>query len=516
MSQPAFHSSTDRYVAWEKVGAGGTAEVFRVFDRDLGVPLAIKILRPELCADARQVDAMRREVLISRALRHPNICPIHDLYEGPRGLGVIMDLLEGQDLKQWLAATRGRLLETLPQRLLAFRRIAEALELAHQRIVHRDLKPANVFLRANDIGQPLITDFGLSLHGVLGSDRFEGGTPKYMAPEQYLAPETVDRRSDLFSLGVTAYELLTDGALPESSLQHLPQTGVVPRLGGAGLTPPSRFCRAIPPSLDRLVLQMVHSEPDGRPATAAEVVAALECVELRTAIAPLDEASRPRIAFVPVPAGLYGLPARRGGTERGRRGVRLSAFRIAAHPVTNAQYALFVGDTGWRRPELAGHALFGHPDAPVTCVSWEDAGAYAAWAGARLPTELEWEVAAAAGEPSAEYPWGEGPPLATQANLDRLCDHVTAVESYPAGRNAWGLWDMCGNVWEWCADPWEEGLPRRLLEGEQDPCGRGDGALRPLRGGSFDSFAATGRCGFRNKAEAGARRADVGFRLAGS
>ena len=514
MSQPAFHSSVDRYDGWELVGVGGTAHVFRVFDRDLGIPLAIKILKPELCRNARQIDAMRQEVLISRALRHPNICPIHDLYEGPRGVGVIMDLLDGQDLKQWLAASRGRLLETLPQRLMVFRRIAEALELAHRRIVHRDLKPANIFLRGGDIGQPLIMDFGLSLHGIPGENRFEGGTPKYMAPEQYTAPETVGRRADLFSLGVTAYELLTDGQIPESSLHDLARTGIVPLIDAAALTRPSRFCSAIPPALDRLVLQLVQSDPEARPGSAAEVSQVLAQVELLDALGTADPSERPHTACVDVPGGLYGLAARRPATDRNRRQVRLSPFRIAAQPVTNDEYRTFLAATGYRRPDLIDHELFGRPTAPVTCVSWEDATAYAGWAGARLPTELEWEIAAGAGDPAAEYPWGEGPPLTMQANLDRVCDHVTPVDSYPAGRNAWGLWDMCGNVWEWCADPWEETLLRRLAEGERDPAGRGDGSLRSLRGGSFDSFAVTGRCGFRNKAESAARRADIGFRLA--
>ena len=87
-----FHVTADRYADWRHVASGGSAEVWRVLDRDLGVELAIKLLRPELTSDSRQIDAMRREVLISRALRHPNICPIHDLYEGPRGIGIVMDL----------------------------------------------------------------------------------------------------------------------------------------------------------------------------------------------------------------------------------------------------------------------------------------------------------------------------------------------------------------------------------------------------------------------------------------
>lgn len=517
MSGLAFHSAVDRYSGWHLIGSGGTAHVYRVFDRDLGIPLAVKILKPELCADPGQIDAMRREVLISRALRHPNICPIHDLYEGPQGIGVTMDLLEGRDLKDWITANRGRLLDTLPDRLKVFRCVAEALALAHCHIVHRDLKPANIFLVGADIARPLIMDFGLSLNGAPQTGAFVGGTPKYMAPEQYLAPESVDARADLFSLGVTAYELLTDGRIPESSLQDILRTGVVPNPSSSSLTPPSRFCEAIPPALDRLVLQLVQSDPASRPGSAREVARALDAIELRRRV-PASAGARPERTgpLVTVAGGDYAVASRRPGASGAglRRTVRLSAYAIATRPVTNAEYRNFLTTTGYRVPALIDDAEFGHPEAPVVGVSWADASAYASWAGGRLPTEVEWEVAATAGNPEVEYPWGAGPPLASQANIDRICEHPTAVDSYPTGRNAWGLWDMCGNVWEWCADPWDDALFRGLSDGQRDPVGAGDGAIRPLRGGSFDSFGATGKCTFRGKEAARETRADVGFRLA--
>lgn len=511
MEQALSRPASDRYTGWELIGEGGTARVFRVDDGELGVPLAVKVLRPELCTDQRQLGAMRREVLISRALRHPNICPIHDLYDGPRGVGVIMDLLEGEDLKSWIARHRGRLLDTLGERIKAFQRIAEALAVAHKEIIHRDLKPANIFLRGSDIGRPLIMDFGLSLHG--SAERgFSGGTPKYMAPEQYLTPADVDGRSDLFSLGVIAYELLTDGRIPESSLRDLMKTRTVPRVDDRGLTPPSAFCQAIPASVDRLIVQLVQSEPDRRPHSAEEVCRALEHIELggptlRTGNGPLG----PMCA---VAGGVYAVSTSRKGSGRMVRHVQLSPFRIAFNPVTNAEYGRFLATTGYRSPAFVSQPELAQLEAPVVGVSWHDAQAYAAWAGARLPTEIEWEVAARAGELAAEFPWGREAPTPTQANIDRVCSHPTPIGSYPAGRNAWGLWDMCGNVWEWCADPWDEALLRRLTEGEPDPVGRGDLNLRALRGGSFDSFTATGRCAFRGKAPADEVRADVGFRLA--
>ena len=518
----AFHASVDRYTGWQLIGSGGTANVFRVTDRDLGIDLAIKILKPELCADPAQIDATRREVLISRALRHPNICPIHDLYEGPQGVGIIMDLLDGVDLKQWIAAHRGRLLDTLSDRLTVFRAIGAALSLAHRHIVHRDLKPANIFLVNGEITRPLIMDFGLSFFGVPASGVFVGGTPKYMAPEQYSNPASVDARADLFSLGVLAYELLTDGRVPESSLQNLLRTKTVPNVSGAELTPPSRYCEVIPPALDQLVLQLVQSDSASRPQSAGEVMRALEAIDLEATDWRKAGSSSPHYApsdrrgvVVSVPGGVYAVALRRPGMPASsRRSVTLSGLRLGAYPVTNAQYRQFLATTGYRQPPFLEHTAFGAPDAPVVGVSWDDASAYAAWAGGRLPTEIEWEIAATSGDPNVEYPWGAEPPTATLSNIDRVCDHPTLVTSYPGGRSRWGLWDMCGNVWEWCADPWEEALFRRLAELEHDPAGRGGGSARPLRGGSFDSFSTTGKCRFRGKAEAGEIRGDVGFRIA--
>src|ERR1700743_3637059 len=106
-------SAGDCFVDLSHFGTGGSAYVYRVFDSELGIPLAIKILKQAHQDDRRYIESLRREVLISRRLRHTNICPIHDLYEGERGVGIVMDLIEGHDLKDWLKEKRGTLLDTV-------------------------------------------------------------------------------------------------------------------------------------------------------------------------------------------------------------------------------------------------------------------------------------------------------------------------------------------------------------------------------------------------------------------
>src|ERR1700753_1528639 len=132
-------SAGDRFVDWRPVGAGGAARLHRLFCFAACLSRA-----PQ--DDRRYIESLRREVLISRRLRHTNICPIHDLYEGERGVGIVMDLIEGHDLKQWLKEQRGRLLDTMPKRLALFTTLCSTLTVAHSLIIHRDLKPGNIFL----------------------------------------------------------------------------------------------------------------------------------------------------------------------------------------------------------------------------------------------------------------------------------------------------------------------------------------------------------------------------------
>jgi len=505
--------SNPRFVDWSPVGNGGSAVVYKVFDTELGIPLAVKILKQGHRADLRYVDSLRREVLISRQLRHSNICPIHDLYEGDRGVGIVMDLIEGHDLKLWLREHRGTLLDTMPDRLDLFRKLCGALTVAHSLIIHRDLKPANIFLRKGNIGDPVIMDFGLSTpDNADNSQQLEGGTPKYMAPEQFLREE-LDQRADIFALGILAYELLTDGQIPACSLKEAHKTGALPLFRPEDVVPPSAFCAAIPPELDRLVLGMIEHDRHRRPATAAEISEVLAKVELLDPFRPLIRLGS-RDGAVRVAEGAYMVGDKAGRPcEQPQRKIRLGAFLIATTPVTNADYRRFISATGYKAPPLLDHAVFGRDGHPVVMVNWTDAVTYARWAGGRLPTELEWEVAARSGKAGNLYPWGGEAPRTIEANIDNLCDATTPVGSYRAGLNEWGLADCCGNVWEWCADSWNEDLLKLIPADGSDPTHQIPGAFKSLRGGSFDSPALCGRTSFRHRLDGDSRRSDVGFRI---
>ena len=229
---------------------------------------------------------------------------------------------------------------------------------------------------------------------------------------------------------------------------------------------------------------------------------------MRNNSVPSKPVVKPTIQWVSIPAGTFvmGSPAsevNRRDDER-QHEVSLSAFKMSAHEVTFAQYDAFCEATKHKKAYDQG---WGRGQRPVINVSWDDATAFAKWMGCRLPTEAEWEYACRAGS-TTPYNTGENLDM-SQANY-HWYSTSTRMIFLP---NAWGLYDMHGNVWEWCSD-WHGDYPSSP---QTNPVGPIDGpftTLRVIRGGSWNDKAPHYcRSAFRNKNRPGSVWFAIGFRL---
>ncbi|GGY57630.1 serine/threonine protein kinase [Streptomyces omiyaensis] len=265
-----------RYRLHEVIGRGGMGEVWRSTDEALGRGVAVKCLKPlgpHQDAGVQTVvrERFRREARVAAALQHRGITVVHDFGEYEGVLFLVMELLEGRNLSQLLAANARNPLPVHEVVDIADQ-VADALEYTHRMgIVHRDLKPANI-MRLRD-GTVKICDFGIARLGAdMGfTSRLTGtgiamGTPHYMSPEQ-IGGGDIDHRSDLYSLGCVLYELAT-GAPPfdldDSWAVLVGHRDTIP-------SPPRAHRSELPDYFDRLVVDLLAKVPDQRPRDASDL-----------------------------------------------------------------------------------------------------------------------------------------------------------------------------------------------------------------------------------------------------
>ncbi len=262
-----------RYQIIEELGKGGMGKVYKANDIDIKEKVAIKLIKPEISTDKKTIERFQNELKFARKISHRNVCRMYDLNKEEGSYYITMEYVEGQDLKSLVRQT-GQL--AIPTTISIAKQVCEGLSEAHKMgTVHRDLKPSNIMIDKE--GNTRIMDFGiarsLESKGITGAGVMIG-TPEYMSPEQVEGKE-VDQRSDIYSLGVILYEMVTGRVPFEGDTPFtigVKQKSEIPK-------DPKELNTQIPEDLDKVILRCLEKDKEKRYQIAEEVRSELENIE---------------------------------------------------------------------------------------------------------------------------------------------------------------------------------------------------------------------------------------------
>ena len=267
---------SDRYEILEKIGSGGMSDVYKAKCHKLNRQVAIKVLKQEYSNDKNFVSKFWAEAQSAACLAHPNIVNVYDVGNDQDVYYIVMELVEGITLKKYIEK-KGKL--EIRESIGIAMQVCQGIEAAHeQKIIHRDIKPQNIMISKD--GKVKVTDFGIARAAstqTISSNAM--GSVHYISPEQARGGYC-DERSDIYSIGIVMYEMLT-GMVPfegESTVQvalmHIQSE----------MTPPRKHEPMIPVSLEKIILKCTQKKPEARYAGVAALIA-----DLRRALMTLDE-----------------------------------------------------------------------------------------------------------------------------------------------------------------------------------------------------------------------------------
>jgi len=263
----------NRYEIIEELGKGGMGKVYRVEDKKIKEEVALKLIKPDIASDKKTIERFSNELKMARKIAHRNVCKMYDLGEERGSHYITMEYVPGEDLKSFIRRA-GPL--SAGKTIFIAKQICEGLEEAHRLgVVHRDLKPQNIMIDKE--GNARIMDFGIARSivgkGITGAGVMIG-TPEYMSPEQAEMKE-VDQRSDIYSLGVILYEMVT-GRVPFEGETPL---GIAMKQKSEIPKDPKEYNAQIPEDLSQVILKCLEKDKDRRYQSAGEVRSELTNIE---------------------------------------------------------------------------------------------------------------------------------------------------------------------------------------------------------------------------------------------